>query len=163
MRYQSRRCSALRRNKRGQVISETGPALFVLFVMILFPLLDLLYMGLAFGIVWYLNYLEVRELAVRIPEETAQVIQEVDGNYVTTGLGRFVGLSTASITHPITGQASRDPVAPPPEEPQYVTCTTQAQVNPFLNLPFVIPVAGINAPVVFTVTSTRLQEERGRD
>lgn len=61
---------------QGSAITETGPAIFILFIMILFPLIDLMYMALAYSIVWYLNHLEVRELAVRVPTETAQVLTE---------------------------------------------------------------------------------------
>ncbi len=114
-------------------------------------------MGLAFGIVWYLNHLETRELAVRVPAETAQVLSDIDNNFVTQGFGKFVGLTTAGIQHPLPGGAQRTGTQPN----VMVTCTTVATVNPFLNLPFIIPVSGINAPMTFTVTGSRTQEEFG--
>ncbi len=147
------------RNRAGQSVAETGPALIVLFLMVLFPFIDLLYMGLAYGIVWYLNYLEVRELAVRVETETDLVLMEIDRTYVATGFGKFVGLTLANVLHPLPGQATR--VGAPPN--RVVTCSTQATVNPFLSVPFFFPVAGLNQPVIFNVTSTRLQEELGRD
>jgi len=142
-----------RRNERGQAIAETGPAIFILFIVILFPLIDMLYMGFAYAVVWYMNYLEVRELAVRVPAETTQAISDVDSYYLTTSFGKFVGLSPNSIQH----QTARS------GDPTIVSCTTTAQVRPFLTLPFLIPVAGINQSVTFSVTSTRLQEELGLD
>lgn len=145
------------RNRRGSAIAETGPALFILLIMILFPLIDLMYMGVAYSIVYYLNHLEVRELAVRIPSETDLVLTEVDSNYVTTGFGKFVGLTQARITHPLPGKATRS------GDPQLVTCTTQATVDPFLNLPFIMSVSGINSPATFSVTSSRFQEEIGEN
>jgi len=147
----------LSRRLKGSAITETGPALFILFLVILFPLIDLLYMGLAFGLVWYLNHLEVRELAVRVPTETAQVLTDVDTLYTSTGFGRFIGLTTSRISHPLSGGATYGGT------PLSVTCTTVATVNPFLNIPFVIPVSGLNQPATFRVTSTRLQEEEGRN
>lgn len=143
------------RNRSGSTIAETGPALFLLLIVILFPLIDLMYMGLAFGIVWYLNYLEVRELAVRDPAETSQVLQEVDGVFISQGIGKFVGLSTAGIAHPLPSKATRQGT------PVTVTCTTQATIKPFLTLPFLMPVKGINAPITFSVSSNRIQEELG--
>ena len=148
-----------RRNRYGQVISETGPALIVLFILILFPLIDLLYMGLAYGLCYYLNYLEVRELAVRLEAQTDLALLEVDRDYVNKGFGKFIGLTLANILHPIPGQASR--VGAPPN--RMVTCTTRATVNPFLNIPFFMPVVGMNQQVTFIITSSRLQEELGRD
>ncbi|MBZ0187143.1 MAG: hypothetical protein K8F91_12925, partial [Candidatus Obscuribacterales bacterium] len=136
---------------------ETGPALFILFIMILFPLIDLMYLGLAYGIVWYLNFLEVRELAVREPTETAVVLQDLDNIFVQQGLAKFIGLAISDIQHPIPGQATRT------GDPVLVTCTTQAEVDPFLYLPFIMPIAGINGPITFSATSSRFQEETGQN
>ncbi len=145
------------RKRSGSAIAETGPALFILLIMILFPLIDLMYMGVAYSIVYYLNHLETRELSVRLAAETDLVLQEVDNNYVTTGFGKFVGLSLPRISHPLPGKATRQ------GDPILVTCTTVATVDPFLNLPFIMPVSGINSPATFTVTSSRLQEELGEN
>lgn len=149
--------SKINRTTKGSAIAETGPALFILFIMILFPLIDLLYMGLAFGIVWYLNHLETRELAVRVPAETIQVLNDIDQQYVNTGFGRFVGLNMAAIDHPLPGKATRSGT------PIQVTCTTNATIQPFLNIPFIAPVSGMNMPATFSVTSSRLQEELGQN
>lgn len=145
----------LLRRKRGTAITETGPALFLLFIVILFPLIDLLYMGVAFAIVWYLNHLEVRELAVRLPSETAQVLTDVDTLFTSTGFGTFIGLSLPRISHPLAGQAVRS------GSPVTVTCTTVATVDPFLTIPFFAPIPGLNESCTFQVSSTRLQEEEG--
>ncbi len=142
-----------RRNNNGSAITETGPALFLLLIIILFPLIDLIYMGLAFGIVWYLNHLEVRELALRVPSESTQVLTDIDRLFVNQGLGRFVGMTFPNISHPGGAQRGGTPVM--------VTCTTNVTVLPFMSIPFLFPVSGINAPVNFVVTSTRLQEEEG--
>ena len=147
----------LKRIANGSAITETAPALFLLLLVILFPLIDLLYMGLAFGLVWYLNHLEVRELAVRVPTETTQILTDIDALYTSTGFGKFIGLTPARIQHPLSGGAVYGGT------PLTVTCTTVATINPFLNIPFVIPVSGLNQPATFTVTSTRLQEEEGKN
>ncbi len=143
------------RRTNGSAIVETGPALFILFIVILFPLIDLMYMGLAFAIVWYLNHLEVRELAVRLPTETAQVLTDIDTLYTGTGFGAFVGLTNARISHPLSGGATYGGT------PRTVTCTTVATINPFLTIPFFTGIPGLNESATFRVTSTRLQEEEG--
>jgi len=143
-----------KRQKGGSAITETAPAIFILFIMILFPLIDLMYMGFAYSIIWYLNHLEVRELAVRVPTETAAALNEIDTQFLGVGMAKFVGLTPAQVQHPSTVRAGT---------PETVTHTTRATVQPFLSLPFIMPVAGINQPVIFTVTSNRLQEEQGKN
>ncbi len=143
-----------KRQNGGSAITETAPAIFILFIMILFPLIDLMYMAFAYSIVWYLNHLEVRELAVREPAETTQALTEIDTQFLGVGMAKFVGLVPGQIQHPKIVRSGN---------PETVSLTTQARVMPFLSLPFIMPVAGINQPVVFTVTSNRLQEEQGKN
>lgn len=139
----------------GAAITETGPALFILFLVILFPMIDLLYLGAAYGISWYLNHLEVRELAVRHPDQSTQALSDIDNAFMSQGLAKFVGLTTESIAHP--GGATRS------GDPPVVELTTTATVNPFLSIPFFVSVPGLNTPVTFTMTGSRLQEELGKD
>ncbi len=146
-----------KRQNNGSAITETAPAIFILFIMILFPLIDLMYMGFAYSIIWYLNHLEVRELALRVPAETNQALNEVDTQFLGVGMAKFVGLTPAQIQHPLPNKAVRSGT------PENVTLTTRATVQPFLSLPFIMPVAGINQAVIFTVTSNRLQEEQGKN
>lgn len=143
-----------KRQNGGSAITETAPAIFILFIMILFPLIDLMYMAFAYSIIWYLNHLEVRELAVREPAETTQALTEIDTQFLGVGMAKFVGLVPGQIQHPKIVRSGN---------PETVSLTTQARVMPFLSLPFIMPVAGINQPVVFTVTSNRLQEEQGKN
>lgn len=143
-----------KRQNGGSAITETAPAIFILFIMILFPLIDLMYMAFAYSIVWYLNHLEVRELAVREPAETTQALTEIDTQFLGVGMAKFVGLVPGQIQHPKIVRSGN---------PETVSLTTQARVMPFLSLPFIMPVAGINQPVIFTVTSNRLQEEQGKN
>ncbi|MCW5823031.1 MAG: hypothetical protein KIT34_09530 [Cyanobacteria bacterium TGS_CYA1] len=158
-----RNCKAHKLNTKskrqigGSALTETAPAIFILFIIILFPLIDLMYMAFAYSIVWYLNHLEVRELAVREPIETSQALTEIDTQFLGVGLAKFVGLTPGQIQHPLPNKAVRSGT------PETVTLTTQARVMPFLSLPFIMPVAGINQPVIFTVTSNRLQEEQGKN
>ena len=48
----------------GTSIAELGPVLFVLFVMILFPLIDLMAIGVTYSSGCVLNSLQVREAAL---------------------------------------------------------------------------------------------------
>ncbi len=145
----------LKRRTKGSAITETGPALFLLLIVILFPLIDLLYMGVAFAIVWYLNHLEVRELSVRIPAECVTALTNVDQIFTSTGFGTFIGLTMPRIQHPLPGSATYSGT------PRMVTCTTVATVDPLLTIPFFTGIPGLNQTCTFQVTSTRLQEEEG--
>lgn len=143
------------RRPSGSALTETGPALFILFIAIFFPLIDLLAMGVAFAIVWYLNHLEVRELAVRNPTETTQVLTDVDRLFTSTGFGTYIGLTMGRISHPLPGQAVYAGT------PRTVTCRTVCTVDPFVTVPFFAAIPGLNTACTFQVTSSRLQEEEG--
>jgi hypothetical protein len=143
------------RGKAGSTITETGPALFILFLLVLFPMIDFLYLGVAYGISWYLNHLEVRELALRRPEQSSQALADVDNAFLSQGLGKFVGLTAETVAHPDGPQRSGDPLT--------VRLTTTTTVKPFLSIPFFFSVPGLNAPMTFSMTSSRLQEELGQD
>jgi hypothetical protein len=155
MNFRSTYQQKFKRRTNGTAITETGPALFLLFIVILFPLIDPLYMGVAFAIVWYLNHLEVRELSVRVPTETVTALTNVDQLFTSTGFGSFIGLTMPRISHPLPGSATYSGT------PTTVTCMTVATVDPFLTIPFFTGIPGMNEACTFQVTSTRLQEEEG--
>ncbi len=131
--------------------------MFILFIIVLFPLIDLLYLGAAYGIAWYLNHLEVRELSVRLPAEAATVLTEVDTEFFQLGLARFIDLQAATVMHP--GGARFDLAGNPPT----VSLLTRVNIRPLLNVPFFPSVPGISARVTFDVQSTRVQEELGQN
>lgn len=152
------------RSFRGSAISEFGAAIFLLLVIILFPLINLIYLGAGYAASWYLNNLEVRELAVRNPAQAQTVLTEVDQTWASSGLARFVGAGLNDVTHP--GGVLYDPSSSDPTDTQaFVKLTTQVTVKPFLHLalPLFQDIPGIGAPIKFAFVDRRPQEEKGRD
>ncbi len=159
--------SQRRRRCRGSAITETGPALFLLLVLIFFPMLDLL--GLAVGYIMSGNFHDymIRELALSAPpgiavpdpsiQTQAQARAKVIQEFGSSGFANFLKMTPADLQVPsIT-------YIPNSANPDFVQCTTTCIVRPFISIPFFGNVPGINAPFPFTITTQRPQEEKGRN
>src|SRR5437868_1186771 len=89
--------AAMFRRCTGGAIAETGPALFLLIVLIVIPVMDLLYMGIAYGFAWFLHNTEIRELAVRVPDpaQAPTFLSKVDNDFVNNshGFAAFLGIN----------------------------------------------------------------------
>lgn len=145
------------RNNKGSAITETGPALLILLVFILFPVLDLLYMGAGYVMAYTLHREEIRQVAVHNPNDWQTAINTADDQYLHTGAGNFLKLTR--------GAPLRPTWTPSDADPQEVTLDSQYQIRPFLVVP--VPglgeVPGLNGPLTVNFKTTRPQEEKGRD
>ncbi len=149
-----------RNKKGGSGTVELAPALIVIFVVILIPMLDLLYLGLAYAAGWYCNHLVVREVACRIPNTATgagTAAGDATAAWAATGLAKFIGANVGSVNNTITFQAN--PL--PNQGPISTTVATSVLVQPFLPIPFFMQVEGLNKPVTFTYSAERPQEEKG--
>ncbi len=158
-----------RRRDNGSAIAEFGPALFVLLIIIFFPLMDFLGLAAAYCMGWYCNYNVCRELSVRKENERDQVFSECNTALFNTGLIAFVGCKTHTDT-------DSTPASPPvPSAPSdlfhhadygaaaggfqpIVTLTTQVTAQPFITVPFIPAVPGLSAPAAMVFTSQRPRE-----
>ncbi|HEY9789913.1 MAG TPA: hypothetical protein V6D22_05925 [Candidatus Obscuribacterales bacterium] len=155
------------RKSRGGAIAETGPALLLLIALIIVPVMDLLYMGLAYGFAWFLHNSEIRELAVNPPNvaQSQTFLNKVDNDFVTSSFGfaSFLGINAGSMSTKIQ-HANPTYTAPvPPNTQGSVTLTTKVTVRPWLYIPFFVQVPGITADMVFSFTSEKPQEENGQN
>ena len=80
-----------KRKQRGSAISEMAPALFLLLVVAVFPVLDLIFDGLGYCACVTLNNLQLRE-AVRVPKSQATdpngtVQLEIPNNWRASAFG----------------------------------------------------------------------------
>jgi hypothetical protein len=152
-----------RRSFIGSSVSEMGPALFILLLVVLFPMLDLLYLGLGYAASWYLNHLEIRELAIRSPAQSSAALKEVDNLWANSGFGHLVGATVSSITH--SGPAYDPDTSVPPDPLGFVKITTTVTIEPFLKQAPVglNSVPGLGKAVTFSFSDRRPQEEKGRD
>ncbi len=144
-----------RNRKGGSGTVELAPALVVIFIVILIPMLDLLYLGLAYASGWYCNHLVVREVACREPANATVAADSATQAWAGTGLAKFIGASAASVVNnpSFKNDASGNPIS--------VTVSTVVTVQPFLPIPFFMQVQGLNQPVKFGYSAERPQEEKG--
>ena len=141
------------RKRKGSAITEFGPSLFIFLIAIFFPLMDVIGMAAVYCSGWYCNFLVTRELAVRRQQDEAAVYNEVNTEFMNTGLAQFVGVrSAADLAH----SATYFPAAG--GTPAQVTCTSRVTGKPFLTIPFIPAVPGLSAPVIFRMMSTRPRE-----
>lgn len=140
-----------RRRASGSAIMETGPALYVFLLLILFPMMDLLFIGVDFCGAWYLNHSVTRELALRKKPEWPTAIGEVQNSFRAGGIAPFMHI--ISDTHVPT------PIGNPGDNERLrVQCRSTVVCAPFLQLPIPGSIPGLSGPASFTFTSERPRE-----
>jgi hypothetical protein len=147
------------RRKRGAAIAETGPALFLLLIIIFFPMLDLLEMGAAYVFASIYHDYMIRELAIRTPEANgnAAAKAKIDTEFRSSGFFSFLKMTNDDM------KVDSVEYLPNMTNPTQIQVATSVTVRPFINIPFFSTVPGLGAPVVFKLASQRPQEEKGRD
>jgi hypothetical protein len=159
------------RTKRGSAIVETGPMLYIFFILIFFPLMDLLAMGCQFGCAWYCNFITCRELAVtkagtwsNPPPSGATTPTGFSGPYVVDyQASNFQNSSLAAFVKvkKITQTAATNPttIPPPANTQQTVICYTTVTGQPFIWIPLPFAAPGLNADIPWSISSERPREE----
>ncbi|HEY9787889.1 MAG TPA: hypothetical protein V6D17_21050 [Candidatus Obscuribacterales bacterium] len=144
----------------GHEFAEMAPALFILLVCILPPMIDLIYLGIAYAAAWYLNHLQVREAACAPPGQEAAACDRAKAAWQGSTLAAFIkGTESAA---PVIAKQDKFPPAPPPgADPDTIQVTTTVTVAPFLQIPFLGSVPGIGAPITWRISSERTREEVG--
>lgn len=152
-----------RNKKGGSGTVELAPALVIIFIVILFPMLDLLYLSLAYASGWYCNHLVVREVACRVPDTNTtnpgSAAWDATKAWADTGLAKFIGANVNSVQNTVSYTMPPNPT--PTDGPVSCTVATQVTVQPFLPIPFFMQVEGLNKPVIFSFSAERPQEEKG--
>ncbi|MBU6452520.1 MAG: hypothetical protein KGS72_12115 [Cyanobacteria bacterium REEB67] len=155
-----------RRSARGgSQIAELAPALLILFIVVLFPMLDIMYLGLGYCCGWYLNHMSSRACATVQPTaaDYAAACAAMNANWSASSLSGFTGSTVVSnaADPPVlpTGPASNQTNA-------LVTVRTQVQVHPFFTLASVplinsLQIDGLTRPITFKYTDSVPMEETG--
>ncbi len=152
------------RNKFGDSIAEFGPALFIVLMFLFFPMLNLISMGVYYGLGMVLNYNQVHEAALLPAAEadsnSGPVKKSIPEQW-QAGMGQFAKLAGK----PETNITYRAGIAEPgsstgPEEStdKIVMVQTTIKCNPFLPLPLPINIPGVNGPFTFILASEALME-----
>jgi len=165
----------LGRNKKGNQIAEFGPAIFILIIAILVPMLVLIYVGFGFCCGWYLNFMSVRACAVASKANIQNALNAQHTAWMASGLPQFAGATMLANGGPPNGVAPDAQGRPirysvdtdldlsigpnggprqPVELDDFVCVVTRVRITPLLQIPMV----PIN-PWEFTYRSERPIEE----
>lgn len=141
--------SRFRRNRKGNQIAELAPAIFIILVVFLFPIMVLLYIGLGYACGWFLNHMCTRAAAIVEPSAMPTALASQQAAWQNTGLAAFTKATVLSNT------AARINLDSDPED-DIVRVTTTIQIEPLVIVPF-IPLN----PLPFTFVGERPVEEQG--
>ena len=140
-------------------MSEFGPALGVLLIFFFLPLVDMLSLGVSYGLCMVLNGSQVHESSL-LPAADATAaggtVQKAIPDQWLDGMGKFVkvvGYPQTKVTYR-NGEKGTDQV-----QDKIVTVETTVNCLPFLPIPLpVVDVPGLNGPMTFQITSERQME-----
>jgi hypothetical protein len=152
-----------RKARGGSQIAEFAPALLILFIVVLFPMLDVMYIALGYCCGWYLNHITSRGCSTAPPPSPslggpypAAVITNLNNAWLNTSFQNFSGASIVSnvaTAVPVAGVP--DPTSNANNLPTLmVDCQTQVQIQPFFTLPVMplmnsLQVDGLTRPIIF--------------
>lgn len=149
----ARRRNSISHRRRGTALSEAGPALFLLLIFALFPLIDVIYFGISYYSVMTLNDLQLREasksaksLAVSTTGEVIAGIPNKWGSSAMGGLAKLTNPPVTSVDYKLS------------EVAVYVTVTTNVSIEPLLKIPFLAKVPALGEPVAIKVARTKILE-----
>lgn len=157
------------RRRRG-TIAEFAPALYILLIVLFFPMLDMLGILLSYADCQYLSFILTRQAGLEnilsmnnATPPTLQVsyafLTDPNGvfrNLITNwynGIGHYTTRSLGDIT--VTANVD---LTQGTTKLKYVTVVTTVVCNPLLPIPFPYSIPGFNAPETFTISGTSVIE-----
>lgn len=151
----ARKTRWISRRRRGSALSEAGPAMFLLFVFGIFPVIDLIYFGVSYYSVVTLNDLQLREASKIAKSEAISpkgpVIQTVPFNWMNSTLGGLAKLSAPPATNISYAMGDGNSNV-------YVTVDTQVSIEPLLKIPFFTKIPGLGEPLQVKIGRTKMLE-----
>jgi hypothetical protein len=141
-----------RRNNRGGTSSvEFGPAVFILLIVVVIPCIDILQMGLAYGLAWYFDYMALRQAACAGPTNASTEVNNLQAQWQSMGVGNFCRAAISNIAI----QTNQPPDVNGDGTGDYCWVQMQVTCSPIFPLPW----AG-GAPVTFSFNGSRPMEEQ---
>jgi hypothetical protein len=155
-----------RRKSTGGQIAELAPALLILFIVILFPMLDIMYLGLGYCAGWYLNHMTSRACSTVAPLEYPTACTNMNTAWSASSFAGFTGASVVKNQATAVDFKSTAVDRETGEPMKFVEVNTQVLVNPFFSLasvPFLntLNIDGLTRPITFNYVDKRPQEETG--
>lgn len=161
-----------RRKSNGGQIAELAPALLILFLVILFPMVDLLYLSIGYCAGWYLNQMTAKACATTpittinpTTADYAPAAAAMKTAWEGSGLAAFTG--AVVVQNDGSSVAFGSSVDRETGNPmRFVQVDTQVQIKPFLSLgglPFMaaLNIDGLTRPITFRYRDNRPSEETG--
>lgn len=152
-----------RRKSTGGQIAELAPAMLILFIVVLFPLIDIMYLGLGYCAGWYLNQMTARACAIVPSSQYTAAETNMKNAWEASGLAQFTRAGV--ILNKATAAAYGATVDRETGKPmQLLQVETQVAITPFLSLggvPFMaaMNIDGLTRPIVFRYLDKRPLEE----
>lgn len=158
------------RSSTGQTTSEFAGVLMVFFLIIFFPMLDLVAMAALFGAGMVLNAESAREASLVANRGSTAAAEHTDVTDATAAREtRVKGVETFwsknglgqwfNVVQPIQHTITVTTVGTGANPDEYVHVSTVLTGRPFLNIPFPVQVQGLNAPMQFNYSQERLIEQ----
>lgn len=152
-----------RKARGGSQIAELAPALMILFLVILFPMVDIIYLGIGYCSGWYLNQMTTRACSVARPMDWTTARDKMNTAWTDSSLAKFTGATIVK-----NDFKAPQTLAGGDEFDQFVEVNTQVMVNPFMSLgsvPFLsaLNIDGLTKPVTFNYIDKRPMEETGKN
>ncbi len=142
------------RAQHANAIAEIGPALFILLILIAFPLIDLLGLALVYNAGAILNGIQVREAALEpfssVNDSSGTVKKGLADAWSQSGIGQFCkleGKPETTITYKSGFGGDK-----------IVVVTTSLVASPIVPIPFFNAVPALGAPVPLSYTSEHVVE-----
>lgn len=148
-----------RKQRGGAQIAELAPSLLILLLVILFPMLDIIYLGIGFCSGWYLNQMTTRALSTCPQSGWPAARDSMNTAWLGSSLCKFTGSTIVQ-----NNFKAPQTLAGGDKFDQFVEVNTQVQVAPFMSLgsvPFLaaLSIDGLTKPVVFNYIDKRPMEE----
>jgi hypothetical protein len=135
--------------------------MIVLLLFFFLPLVDVMSLGISYGLCSVLNSNQIHEAALLAASESNDAngtVKKAIPDHWLSGMGKFVKVSGYPETA-VSYSAGQLETGSDKITDQMVTVTTTVVCNPFLPIPLpVINVPGLNSPMTFQITATRQME-----
>ena len=152
-----------KRKSTGGQIAELAPALLILFIVILFPMVDIMYLGIGYCAGWYLNQMTVRACSTVKKAQYPVAEANMKTAWESSGLALFTRAGVVqNKASTVNYGTSIDRETGKPM--QMVQVDTQVAITPFLSLggvPFMaaMNIDGLTRPIIFRYVDKRPLEE----
>lgn len=153
-------CAADLERARGASIAEFPVIMLFTVLLLFFPALDLLFLGIAYSAGSTLSDLQLRQAALirytQAEDPDGPVRKLIPDQWKNSGLGRFAKVqgNIETVVAYKDGATDENGLVE-----KIVQVTTTFQVDPFLNIPIPISIPGLNAPATLTFAGERPMED----